>query len=298
MSIIQEVVFTHAVALHQSGRLKNTVYASGHTAFILNMDKTVLLRFSLPVHEAGIKGEISFMANDYDSDNFKEEDGRIVFTSHDGDYTRQKSCVAPEKNFREVEELWSSYVELDRKQHHNEKVFFSKKILSMLDEGLSHMEIFSENKSPVVVQRDIYTGSIITITHDAAGGLGMDVTHEIKEDFGPIGIRTNDFIALFSFCDIVNFYFVHESPFALVMGDKLSMNGVVAGCAYDEMGETTISKEEKHGREKPKNRRSQQEVDTTAGETEGQEQVQTEKPIRRRRGRQRPEGQDGTGLLT
>jgi len=258
MSIIKEAIFSHAVALSQSGRLKSTIYASGQKIFVFNQDKTILLNFTLPDRESGISGEVSFNANDYDSENFHEKDGRIIFTTHEGEYARQKSCAVPGKTFSDIRELYEKYLEND---HHINKVSFNKNVLSLLDESLSHMEILSENKKPVIIQRDIYTGSIIRIDRDNTVGFGLSSTDDIKEDFKPIGIRTNDFIALFSFCDKVDFHF-GPAAFAFIEGNRFEMQGTISLCEYDEMGILTESKGEQNGREISQDRRSVEKVDS------------------------------------
>ena len=306
MSFLQEAIFRHARALHQSGQMKSTIYASGHTVFILNMDNTVILRFVVSKRDLGIESEISFVANDYYSDDFREEDGRIIFTRKEEGFIQEKSCRAPDMTFTEVEELWDKYVELDRKQHHNQKMTLADKFINMLDLSLSHLEIKSEDKRPIITQRDIYTGAIITTKIEEVGlGKTAEAITTIKEDFGPIGIRTEDFIALFAYNDHITFYFHPTSPFMLIQGEKLSMSGVLAGCVYDEMGETMVIIDEKEdkedGRQEPKNRRGKQKTDTKPNETLGKEGNQT---TVRRRGKRREEkksaggGEEcGTGLL-
>ena len=65
-----EQIFAHAVALDQSGGLRNTIYAIGSEIYILNYDHTVLLRFRLRRSEACFETPVSFRANDYDSNGF------------------------------------------------------------------------------------------------------------------------------------------------------------------------------------------------------------------------------------
>lgn len=262
MSLIKETIFSHAVALSQSGRLKSTIYANDNEIFILNQDKTILLNFTLPSLEAGIVGPVSFLANDYDSEIFKEEGGKIIFTIHEGEYDRKKSCAVPGKTFLDIQTLYERYLDDDK---HNNKVEFNKNILPLLDESLSHMEIFSENKKAVILQRDIYTGSIIRIDKDNSIGLGLSSGEDIKEDFDPIGIRTNDFIALFSFCDRISFHF-GPAPFAFIEGNHFEMQGVISLCEYDEMGILTESKGEQDGRKIEKNGRGKQKVNSTVSQ--------------------------------
>ena len=275
MSTIKESIFSHAVALHQGGRLKSTIYASGKEIFILNQDKTILLLFTLPAKEKEIKGQVSFIANDYESNDFQEEDGKIKFVTHEGQYTKIKSCKAPEKTFSDIQDLYERYLNSDG---HESMIVFNKSIISLLDESLSHMEILFENKSSVVIQRDIYTGSIIRIDKEDSG-FGLAATDNIQSDFKPIGIRTNDFIALFSFCDNITFYFGDE-PFVFIEGDRFEMQGVVSLCMYDELGILTESKGEINGREIEKIRGSEQETDQATGK--GPEKKKGQKNRRRK----------------
>jgi hypothetical protein len=262
MSALKEVIYSHAAALHQSGQMKSTIYASERTVFIMNMNNTIILRFTVPPEEPGIEGKVSFIANDYDSEYFREENGRIIFTKQHKGMTREKSCRAPNMTFDEVEGLWNRYFEADRKMHHNQKVVLTNEIMPLLDTSLSHLEIKSVDNKVIITQRDIYTGSIITIKFDDTR-LRIDSSSNITEDFGPIGMRTNDFKALFSFNNFVSFYFHPTSPFMLVKGKKLSMSGVLGGCVYDEMGETTVIIEEvENGRQEQKDRRRKQKAST------------------------------------
>jgi len=274
MSTIKETIFSHAVALSQSGRLKSTIYAKGREVFILNQDKTILLNFTFPSLEPEIVGSVSFLANDYDSEIFKEQDGKIIFTTREGEYVRKKTCSVPGKTFSDIQTLYEKYLNDDK---HNNKVEFNKNVLPLLDETLSHMEIFSENKKAAIIQRDIYTGSTIRIDRDTSVGFGLSSEDDIKEDFAPVGIRTNDFIALFNFCDKVAFYF-GPVQFAFMEGNRFGMQGVISLCEYDEMGILTESKGEQNGREKPKIRGSLKTVDSTISEGS------TKKTPKRRRG--------------
>jgi len=254
MSSIKESIFSHGVALYQSGRLKSTIYAKGRSIFIFNQDKTVLLNFEIPSRESPINGSISFVANDYDSKNFEEKEGKIVFHSSEGDYKRAKSCVTPGKTFSDIKDIYQKYEDEDS---HKNEIKFDKSIISLLDESLSHMEVFTEDKQPVVLQRDLYSGSILRIDKKEKKGFGLGERGDLKKDLSPIGIRTNDFIALFSFCNTIIFRF-GEKPFIFIKGDKWNMKGIVSGCVYDEMGNISKSSDRRreHGRKKPKIRRS------------------------------------------
>ncbi|NCC58552.1 MAG: hypothetical protein EOM17_13130 [Synergistales bacterium] len=61
----------------------------------------------------------------------------------------------------------------------------------------------------------------------------------MSRSFGPIGMRTNDFIALFLFHGSINFDFqLLEKRVVHINAETAAyaLNGVVAQCVYDEMG--------------------------------------------------------------
>lgn len=255
MSQLTEGIFAHAVSLHQGGRLRSTIYAYGKVVYILNMDKTVLLRFELPVAE-GFENPVSFVANDYDASDFYEEDGQIVFRQSGGGFERKKSCQTPGKTFDQVDEMFKGF---SFKDHKNE-FLVTKDALNLLEEGLSHMEISVEGGALSIIQRDIYSGSIIELTReDEEGLLGGGAVDNLKGDFGPVGIRTNDFMALFSFCDSITVKCPTKSSFDYfqVNGPFFNMTGVVAACLYDEISTVKKmgSKVEKKGKEEEQRRR-------------------------------------------
>jgi len=255
MGALTEYIFSHAVALNQSGRLKNEIFVHNRDVFILNSDNTVLLSFKLPSREPTFKNPIAFSANDYDSENFREENGKIIFTQKNvaAGIVRTKTCSGVNKCFGDVEAIFKKFYRFDSDKM--DSIRFVKNVLSSIEENLSHIEFSSENKRWKLIQRDIYTGSVIELRRDAGKTLGMDDRDSIKRDFSPIGIRTNDFVALFQFNEQVVFYFPPGADgYCLVSGDTYDMKGVLGTCVYDEMGTLKIAKTKKgkiaNGRQK------------------------------------------------
>lgn len=225
-----EDIFAHAVALTQANRLKNTVYCKDNWVFILNYDNTILLRFELPEWNSPFKNPVSFNANDYDSNTFYEEDGKIIFVSEVGGVERKKTISVPGASPDEIEQMFFSYASLETCS-----VNFHRKMLEALDEKLSHIELSVRDGTWKLIQRDIYSGSVIELTELKKG---LKRGKSIDHDVGPIGIRTNDFIALFSFSDRVTFYLDPEHrEYATVTGNKYGMTGTIAFCVYDEVGD-------------------------------------------------------------
>lgn len=234
---ITETIFSHAVALESSGRLKNTIYGIKNHVFVLNSDHTVLLRFTLPRNATPFKKSISFKADDYDSSTFYEEDGLIVFVQKSGDMTRKKFCGKAPMSPEEVEGLFDKY-DLNPAN----SIAVHKDTLSLLNDSLSHIEISGKKGSPIIIQRDIFSGNIIELQRDKVGGFGISKKDDIKKDFGPLGLRTGDFMALFAFNDEVTFQFKNgPSSYSVVNGKNFDMVGVVSLCLYDEMGGITYT---------------------------------------------------------
>lgn len=244
-----ESIFSHAVAMDQSGRLRNTVYVKDKEVYILNSDRTVILRFILPSSASPFKNPVSFRASDYDSNTFYEKDGQIIFVTKSGDMVRKKSCSTPDLNPDEAAELFSSFspVKINRFQIH-------KNIIPLLDENLSHIEFKGIEGNLSVIQRNIYDGTVIKIEKEKESGFGVVSNDDINSDFGPLGLRTNDFLALFAFNDNLTFSFPEGSQFGIcrVMGRNFKMSGIIALCLYDEMGTIETAKSEEKPKPKPK----------------------------------------------
>jgi hypothetical protein len=249
-----EDIFLHATALAQSGSLWNAIYALEREIYIFNYDHTVLLRFRLRDTESAFSHPISFRANDYDSNKILEEDGRIVFITHQGDFQKKKICGKAEFEPDEIRSLCSHFLSL--KDHAVEKVTLDKDLLSFLNPYLNHIE-FSGKKGGYLkmVQRNIYDGGIVEIQEQSKSIFASDT---LKNDFGPVGLKTNDFKALFTFLNTLEFQFPanNQEDFILVRSvdkNKRDMVGVLACCLYDEIIQI---KEVRNGRQEQEDVRS------------------------------------------
>lgn len=231
-----ERIFAQAVALDQSGGLKNAIYASGREIIIINFDYTVLLRFRLRGTEAAFEHPISFKANDYDSNEFEEQDGRIIFTTEQSGYKRKKTCGTAEMVPDEAKTLLSHYLDNSGER---QLVVIDRAALSLLDDDLSHIEFSGKKGEPLkMIQRNVYSGGVVEVMEANDSLFQQTLSH----DFGPVGIRTNDFKALFTFQDQLRFEFPAEEndDFIIVRSiqkDKRDMVGVIAACVYDEIVE-------------------------------------------------------------
>lgn len=231
-----EQIFSQAVALDQSGGLRNTIYAEGREIYILNYDHTVLMRFKLRKNETTFGQSICFRANDYDSREFWEKDGKVIFKTEAEGFQRTKTTGRAEYSPEEVRELFNSYVLQPARM--TDSVTLSKGILELFDDSLSHIE-FSGKKGEKMkmIQRNIYSGGVIEIQQKDEGSF---FDNNLKTNFGPIGIKTSDFFSLFSFQNILDFQFpvTGSGDYILVKSaDKLKrdMTVLVSGCLYDEI---------------------------------------------------------------
>ncbi len=254
ISATVEQIFAHAVAMEQSGGLRNTVYAIENEVFILGYDNTVLLRFKLRRTEAPFAHPVSFRANDYDSQDFYEEDGKIVFSQQSGDYTRLKRCGTPDMTPAQVRELFE---ELEASAGDAVEVSLDKQVLPLLDRSLSHIEfVGAEGEQLKLIQRNIYSGTVIEIQKGADGG-GLLGTESLSADIEPIALKTPDFMALYLFQDVLRFQLPQLGSGDYVRVDSIhkqrrDMTALIACCIYDEIIEI---KEATSGRQKPQRRR-------------------------------------------
>jgi len=226
-----ENIFAHAAALQQNGRLKNTIYCLGDSVFIMNQDHTVLMRCPLRRGEKTFEHPVSFMASDYDSNKFTEKDGRIVFIQKEGKYIRQKSCRTPDHSPKQVQKYYKDVVSSAKRCN---KIVLDEDFIKLLDEELSHIEFKVEGGEFICQQRNIYSGSVVTIKQQKSDGL---LAAEPLKDFSSIGVRTNDFLALFSFVGSVAFYFVGKDVVLFESNEKaMPFTGIISQCVYDELG--------------------------------------------------------------
>lgn len=233
VSGVVEDIFATAVALDSASRVKNTVYCLRRKIFIKNFDNTILLQFDIPKYEKPFRNPVSFNAVDYDSNQFREEKGCIIFTSEVGGVKRVKTVSAPGSSPADVKAMFEKYPNLDECE-----ISFHAKILEAIEKRLSHIEISVKDKAWKLTQRDIYSGARIELSYIKTGfGRGAE---KLNVDVGPVAMRTSDFIALFSFNDRLTFGFDTKcKEYMSVTGKKHSLKGRVAFCLFDELGDIT-----------------------------------------------------------
>jgi hypothetical protein len=227
-----ELIFSQAVALEQSGKMKSSIHCKGEEIYIVNGDKTIILRFI--IKDGTFPSEISFKANDYESSTFEMKDNKIIFITDSDGFERKKSCGLPEMDFDSVRSKYRNLKRSVLKKPAN-KIKLNSSILKLLDENLSHIEFYTKNKKPIIQQRDIYSGSIIQVIRKKEQLLNSKID-SINFEMKPIGLRTVDFQSLFLLNKDVEFNF-YENNYCFFSGRGNSMTGFVSYCLYDEMCE-------------------------------------------------------------
>lgn len=263
--------FAHAAALDKDGRLSNTIYCQEKDVFILNQDHSVLIRFQFQNSE--FENPICFRAEDFDSNELYEKDGKIIFVQKNESWIREKSCQVPGRTSEDVKRIWKSL-----KFPRGPKVILDKSLLQLLDSSLSHVELSITDKKLIIIQRNIYNGTNIQIERSKGSGhFGSLSGDDLKlAEYGPVGMRTGDLLALFSFCNSLELIFPsdpYEGYFyingARTPGLPSNLQAFVCLCAYDEMGDIQYllkEKEEDNGRQKQEKRGSEPGADRKAKE--------------------------------
>lgn len=262
-------IFGYALQLEQTGHQKNTIFCYEDIIYIFNYDKTLLLRFK-SAEKTTFKVPICFFANDYDSKEFEIEGNSIVFVTHLGSRERKKYCKIPNETFEKVDQIFKRFYT----EEYIATTDFKKIELGLLNPSLSHIEFRSKDKQLIILQRDIYSGSLTKLSRQMVG-MGLD-QENIKEDFGPLGMRTNDFWALFAedgnkeIVTLVQLNFlVSQRKYFIAEASNCNMVAIIAGCLYDDIGEIgniyekTVNEEveKEDGRKIQENRYDEPEID-------------------------------------
>jgi hypothetical protein len=223
-----EAIFAQAVALAQAGRMKSTIYVGKGAVYILNMDSTILLRIPCP---QAFDTPFAFFANDYEGSEAEVVDGKIKFTTRSGNLVREKTCAVPKVDFAAIEGYWAAHKDPDKSR----PITLTSGIAALLEDGLSHVEV---SKGPLIVQRDIYSGSRIEVKMDmGAGSLLGDLESAAPINFKTFGLRTDDFKALFTIQNTLIFYVQPEKDWVYIEDGKTGdFKVVLARCVYDELG--------------------------------------------------------------
>lgn len=231
-------LFAYAAALDQQGKQKNSIFCFKDVIYILNYDKTIVMKFWISSNL--FDSPIGFFANDYDSPQFYIEGDKIVFLKKEGGLERKKYCKPPDQDFAYAEAIFNKFYPENLKEL--SVLSLTKNVIDLLDDSLSHIEFVGRDKKIQILQRDIYTGSLIEIKK-LKSGVGVTDGQDSISDFEPLGMRYNDFSALFAFMDDTDqlkFYFNCDKSYFVVEGIRSSMKAIVAGCLYDDIGTINV----------------------------------------------------------
>jgi hypothetical protein len=228
-----ETMFSQAVALSQNGKMKNTIYGGKEGIFIKNMDNTILIKFD---SQQEFPDSFSFFANDYESNIFSIENNKIVFETDYKGLKKRKECPVPKDTYGDILDIWNKHVQNGVAI----KISISSNIIPLLDEGLSHIEVYKNKTSFHIIQRDIYSGSKIEIKESKAVENLID---DSEGSFDTIGLRTVDFISLFTFSDNIEFFIQPEENWVYFEDSQDLFSGILSTCLYDEIGYVAETKE-------------------------------------------------------
>lgn len=216
-----EKIFSQGIAIEQRGLLKSTVYGKGNIVFILNMDSTLLFRFN--VTDNFIK-PFGFYLNDYSGREFDiENDNTVTFLSKCGNYKKKKKVQGVKYNFSDIEKFWGQYT-FEKK----DSIILNSNLISLLEEGLSHVEFIIKSGIVQIKQRDIFSGTMVDIQVNTDDLFSSPIEYE-----GVFGLRTNDLRGLFLYSDSLTFYF--NKGFVLCESDLFEC--LVSHCLYDDIPE-------------------------------------------------------------
>lgn len=235
-----EEVFALGLNVTKIGRLNATVYWKEDAVIILNSDNTLLVKFE--ELRPSRKDEVSFYVKDYEGMNIQTDKGEVIFTSSNDLYEKQKCCIVPPYGFDRLDDI------LDEHKSHKtggvEMMDVSDKLLSLLDEGLSHVEFVFKDEEMIIVQRDIYTGQRLEIREKSNDGLFSPTKNHRGKGLDKIGFRTKDIQSLFLLNPFVCFYFVSPN-YTWVENKQEHFKGILSNCIYDQLGNLNILGDEK-----------------------------------------------------
>jgi len=239
-----EKIFALGMNSEKMGRMNASVYWKGDSVIILNSDNTMMLKFTGLSPRLPEGKECKFFVKDYENIHMEMEGDDVIFLVKGDDYTKKKYCKAPLNTFDELDVLLSAHRNEKKEEETLEKIgtiSLSNKIIELLDDSLSHVEMIGEKGEFILIQRDIYTGQRNEIRERKKGGLLLKKT---SLDFDvKIGMRTCDLESLFLLLSSVEFSFF--SDFTKVASANFS--GLIANCSYDMLGELSPLKKDDTG---------------------------------------------------
>lgn len=240
-----EVPALIAAQLKNGSQQDSVVVAKGDVAYVINSERTMLVRIGLG---SMVGVEVAWRSEDW-------EDGARSVTTHDGvteflvvqsNVEKRKTCPAPGVTFAEVDTAWKRETAAGP-----EFTLVGSMIKSNLDDSLSHIEFWNIGGKLVIKQRDLYGGSVIELRMKVMANDG------VVPNFDRVALRTKDFLGLLMVDgtgDRPTFQFGKQATF--VTGK--TFRAVLGNCVYDDM--YTV-KELQDGRQEQEKRSGEQGTD-------------------------------------
>lgn len=256
-----EDVLTFALQLNRNIG-DTTVHLKGRVAFVVNSDRTVLAKISGLVEAYD---EVGFVTTDFEGDSYRALKDRVTFVQRSGRFMREKTCSTPDLKFGDVEEAFERLVGEDEGKV---TVRMESGVCKVLNQDLSHVELWAEQTGFRLLQRDMYSGSVIRITEARAEGPSVSL-FDLKSVEGvpkgrsvKVALRTKDLIGLLMASP--NSVYSLGEKFCVVRDcDSGEFVAVISSCVYDNIFiDTTIEEtEDERRRKEPKERKGEQEAD-------------------------------------
>lgn len=237
-----EEIFAHAVALDQSGGLKNSIYGIDREVYIMNYDHTVLLHFDVSeeVMPEPFEVPFGFHANDFEGEEFNILENKIEFITRKGGYIKHKTVGTPDLSPEEVAGLFAEYDMIESERH---TIMITRQAGYLLDEKLAHVKFQAQaGELPQLIQHDIYGGANISLNPDEEMFTSEAASHPV----GPLGIKTKDLKAHFAFADslLIHLPYENQQEYFIIeaLDAKYPFRSIVAASLYDEVIEIRKAK--------------------------------------------------------
>jgi len=191
--------------------------------YVLSYDRTILLRVVgvTPVRD----DEVVFRACDYEGPLCSMDGLKVIFKIADN---ATVEVPRPAYSFEGLDALFERLrpgpdVECPA-------LFLTDRLLSVIDDGLPHVEFSWSGHECIIRQRDIYTGKVLTVK----------VVPHVHAEMPPLAIRTADLLGLFKLGKTI---LLEAWGPMFHATDGQHWSAMVGGCLYDAMGRLEVAKE-------------------------------------------------------
>jgi len=237
--------------------------AKGNVAYVLNSECTVLLQY---IDVADVQDEVRWKSLDWERGTARMDGDEVVFFGESGGCKRTKRCSAPTTTFSQLEEAWKVLM-VNHTSDTANLTMTAALAKEHLDDSLSHVEFWFENGTAVIKQRDLYSGTLITVELPSSKRQVGGFFSTKPQPFERTSLRTKDLLALLSLEASLTFCLGKNASTA--KGTKFT--AIISNCVYDSL--YTVE-ELTNGWKEQEVRQGEQSPDTKAEGTEGTNQTQ------------------------